>query len=195
MDSIIMPIRLITTPPANGIAPKYTLGKTAWGWLGFACRGARLVRLILPGLTKSSIINSFRTEFPDSEFDPEILPHLQQSLMAYFQAKSVDFNCDVDISWATPFARKVYQKCSRIPLGRTVSYAKLAEKAGSPQAARAVGSIMAANPTPLIIPCHRVLRSDGKLGGFSAPGGQNLKKTLITLESKILSGIIRAENM
>ncbi len=190
-----MPIYLITTPPANEIAPKYTLVKTAWGWLGFACRGARLVRLILPGLSKTSLSHSFRAEFANIEYDPEILPHLQRSLMAYFQAKSMVFDCEVDISWATPFARKVYQRCSRIPSGRTVTYANLAEKAGSPQAARAVGSIMAANRTPLIIPCHRVLRSDGKLGGFSAPGGQNLKKRLITHESKILTGIIRPKNL
>ena len=190
-----MPIRLITTPPAYGIAPKYTLIKTVWGWLGFACRGTRLIRLILPGLSKTSLSHSFRTEFANIEYDPEILPHLQRSLMAYFQAKSMVFDGDVDISWASPFARKVYQRCSRIPSGRTVSYAQLAEKAGSPQAARAVGSIMANNPTPLIIPCHRVLRSDGKLGGFSAPGGQNLKKRLITHESKILTSIIRSEKL
>ncbi len=183
-----MPIHLITTPPANGITPKYTLLKTTWGYLGFACRGARLVRLILPGLTKTSLTHSLREEFPDIEFDPDILPRLQRSLIAYFQSKSTDFNCEVDISWPPPFARRVYQRCSRIPLGRTVSYSNLAKKAGSAQAARSVGVIMAANRIPLIIPCHRVVRSDGKLGGFSGPGGQNLKKTLLTHELKIQTG-------
>jgi O-6-methylguanine DNA methyltransferase len=190
-----MPIRLITTPSANEIAPKYTLVETAWGCLGFACRGSRLVRLILPGLSKTELSNAFRTAFSDIEYDPEILPHLQRSLMAYFQAESMVFDGEVDISRATPFARRVYQSCSRIPLGSTITYANLAEKAGSPQAARAVGSIMAANPTPLIIPCHRVLRSDGKLGGFSAPGGQNLKKRLITHESKIMTDMNRPEKL
>lgn len=190
-----MAIRLITTQPANGITPKYTLVKTAWGYLGFACRGRRLVRLILPGLSKTSLSHSFRTEFANIEYDPDILPHLQRSLMAYFQSKSMVFDCEVDISWATPFARKVYQACTRIKPAQTATYAQLANKAGSTQAARAVGTIMAANPTPLIIPCHRIVRSDGKLGGFSAPGGQNLKKRLITHESKILTGIIRSEKL
>jgi methylated-DNA-[protein]-cysteine S-methyltransferase len=180
-----MTIRLITSPPSNGIVPKYSLVKTSWDWLGFACRGSRLIRLILPGLTKSSIIKSFRTEFPNSEFDPDLLQNLQQSLIDYFHAKSVNFNCQVDISWATPFARKVYQACSRIKPAQTVTYANLAQQAGSPKATRAVGSVMAANHTPLIIPCHRVLCSDGKLGGFSAPGGVSLKKQLISHESKI----------
>jgi len=195
MDSTIMPIRLLTTPPAHGITPKYTLIKSTWGWLGFACRGSRLVRLILPGLTKTSLSHSFRTAFTNIEYDPEILPQLQKSLRAYFQAKSMVFDCDVDISWASPFARKVYKRCSRIPSGRTATYAQLAEKAGSPQAARAVGTIMAANPTPLIIPCHRVLRSDGQLGGFSAPGGENLKKRLIIHESHILTGTTRPKKL
>ncbi len=180
-----MPIRLITTQPANGIVPQYTLVKTTWGYLGFACRNDRLVRFILPGPTKSSIINLLRTEFPAGEFNPDLLPNLKESIIAYFHGKSVKFDCQVDISWAAPFSRKVYQTCTKIPIGSTTSYASLAEKAGSPHAARAVGSIMAVNRTPLIIPCHRVLRSDGKLGGFSALGGKDLKKTLISHESKI----------
>lgn len=188
-----MPIRLITTPPTNGGATNYTLVKTAWGYLGFACRGARLIRLILPGLSKSALSQLLRTEFANVQYDPEVLPHLQQSLIAYFQAQSTDFDCDVDISWATPFAQKVYKSCCQIPLGQTTTYAALAHNAGSPRAVRAVGSIMASNRIPLIIPCHRVLRSDGKLGGFSAGGGQNLKKRMIINESNIQADRIQPQ--
>jgi len=190
-----MSIRLVTARQTNEITPKYTLVKTSWGWLGFACRGSRLIRLILPGPAKSSIIKSFRTEYPDSEFDPGLLPKLQQSIIDYFSGKSVRFNCQVDISWATPFARKVYQACSRIKSSQTTTYSHLAPKAGSPRAARAVGSVMAANRTPLIIPCHRVLCSDGKLGGFSAPGGVELKKQLIFHESRIQTILTQNELM
>lgn len=179
-----MPIRLMTTPPANGMVPKYAIVKTAWGHLGFACHDRRIIRLILPGLSKSSLSRSFRAEFSNIEYDPEVLPNLRRSLIAYFQAKSDDFDCQVDISWATPFARKVYRSCSRVPFGQTISYAKLANNAGSPQATRAVGSIMALNRIPLLIPCHRVIRSDGQLGGFSATGGLNRKKRMILNESK-----------
>ena len=82
----------------------------------------------------------------------------------------------------TPFARRVLAACRRIPYGQTLSYAELAAAAGSPGAARAVGSVMAQNRLPLLIPCHRVVGSRGKLGGFSAPGGLETKVRLLELE-------------
>lgn len=184
-----MAIRLITTPLADDRETKYTLIKTAWGWMGFACRDTCLCRLILPGLSKNAIIKIFHSEWPSIEYARNLLPPLQQSIVDFFQARPTNFDCNVDVSWASPFARRVYQACTRIKPAQTATYAELAQKAGSPQAARAVGAILAANRTPLIIPCHRVVRSDGKLGGFSAPGGVDLKKRLITHESKILTEI------
>ena len=72
-----------------------------------------------------------------------------------------------------------------VPYGQTLSYAELAAKAGSPKAARAVGSVMAQNRVPLIIPCHRVVGSGGHLGGFSAPRGIAFKKQLLELEANL----------
>ncbi|MBE3144695.1 MAG: MGMT family protein [Planctomycetes bacterium] len=80
------------------------------------------------------------------------------------------------------FTRKVLDACRKIPAGKTVSYSQLAGMIGKPRASRAVGSALARNPIPLIIPCHRVVHSDGSLGNFSAPGGTSLKKMLIDLE-------------
>lgn len=82
----------------------------------------------------------------------------------------------------SPFALRVLAACRRIPYGQTRSYAELAAAAGSPGAARAVGSVMARNRLPLLIPCHRVVGSQGKLGGFSAPGGLETKLRLLELE-------------
>ena len=83
----------------------------------------------------------------------------------------------------TEFQRSVYKNCRRIQWGTTASYAELAERAGRPNAARAVGTCMAKNRIPLIIPCHRVVRSDGVIGNFSAPGGCKTKRLLLNLES------------
>jgi len=81
----------------------------------------------------------------------------------------------------TPYTRSVLEACLRIPHGGTWSYAKLAEEAGNPGAIRATGSVMARNPLALIIPCHRVIRSDGKIGNYGA--GQEMKQHLLDLES------------
>ena len=86
----------------------------------------------------------------------------------------------------SPFARAVLNVCRDVTFGRTIAYGQLAQKAGSPFAARAVGVVMAHNPLPLIIPCHRVVRSDGKIGGFSAQGGPALKKRMLELERQAL---------
>jgi O-6-methylguanine DNA methyltransferase len=82
----------------------------------------------------------------------------------------------------TEFEKKVLMACMEIPAGETLTYGQLAEKAGYPKAARAVGSVLAKNKLPLIIPCHRVVRADGKIGNFSAPGGTKLKKRMLNYE-------------
>lgn len=88
----------------------------------------------------------------------------------------------VDLSTFTPFTKKVYASLRKVPAGTVVTYGELAKRAGSPNAARAVGRAMATNPMPLIVPCHRVVASDGKLGGFSSSGGLRLKAQLLSLE-------------
>lgn len=83
----------------------------------------------------------------------------------------------------TPFAKKVYKVVLSIPLGQVRSYKWVAKKIGSPKAYRAVGQVLKHNPWPLIIPCHRVICSDGKLGGYSSGGKK--KNTLLDLEKQI----------
>lgn len=89
--------------------------------------------------------------------------------------------------WLEPktlFQQQVFQSARAIPYGQTRSYRHLAESVGSPRAARAIGNVMASNPLPILIPCHRVIGSDGKLHGFSAPQGTDLKQQLLHLESR-----------
>ena len=80
------------------------------------------------------------------------------------------------------FEKSVLREVKKIPFGKTASYKEIARKAGRPQSFRAVGRAVAKNPIPLVIPCHRVIRSDGTLGGFSAVGGKRLKKRMLELE-------------
>ncbi len=94
------------------------------------------------------------------------LASIRRLIKDYFNGKAALFDCRLDLSGSTPFQRRVWKATREIPYGQVRSYKWVAEKMGSPAACRAVGNALAANPLPLIIPCHRVIRSDGKPGGF-----------------------------
>ena len=100
----------------------------------------------------------------------------------YFAGQRQEFTVDVDLRLANGFRRTALEHLRTIPYGETESYAEVAEAAGSPRAMRAVGSACANNPVPLVIPCHRVVRSDGTLGGYG--GGLKIKSTLLEMEEK-----------
>ncbi len=101
------------------------------------------------------------------------------ALEAYFQGRKVlfDFACRQE---GTPFQQRVWQVLTEIPYGQTRTYKETAESAGFPRAARAVGTACAANKLPILVPCHRVVRTGGGLGGFG--GGVKLKRYLLELE-------------
>jgi len=108
---------------------------------------------------------------------------LAKRLQAYAAgAEDMFLDIETDPGPVTPFRRKVLETCRRIPWGSTLSYGELASRVGCPGAARAVGNCMAKNCIPLVIPCHRVLASGGRLGGYSAPGGLSMKRRLLRLE-------------
>jgi O-6-methylguanine DNA methyltransferase len=91
----------------------------------------------------------------------------------------------------TPFARKVYRVVARIPLGKTRTYKWVAQKAGRPNAYRAVGTILKNNPWPLFIPCHRVIKSDKILGGYVF--GKKVKKDILSLEMDLRDCLMNKE--
>ena len=115
---------------------------------------------------------------PASEAEAGDLP---QKLKAYAQGRAVTFDGAIDWSGVTPFRRQVLEETRGIPVGETRSYRWLAERAGKPRASRAVGQVMASNPLAVIIPCHRVVASDGSLGGYGG-AGLPMKEALLRLE-------------
>ncbi|MBI4971600.1 MAG: methylated-DNA--[protein]-cysteine S-methyltransferase [Candidatus Omnitrophica bacterium] len=113
---------------------------------------------------------------------PPLINCLKSQLEKYFSGKKVNFaKIPLDLSSASGFQKKVWRKLKHIPAGKVVTYQKLAQLSGSPRASRAVGSAMKANPFPIVVACHRVIRSDGSLGGYSK--GIELKKLLLAIES------------
>lgn len=111
---------------------------------------------------------------------PRRLDAVAAELDEYFAGGRQEFDVDLDLRLAHGFRRTVLEHMRRIGYGRTASYAALAVSAGRPGAARAVGTACARNPLPVVVPCHRVVRSDGSLGGYG--GGLDAKRLLLALE-------------
>jgi len=164
---------------------RYVVLETAWGLFGLLGTDECLKRTSLPVPDRTLAIALITRGQSDLRRDDALLTDLQHLLKAYFDGDPVDFTeVAVDTPYASPFAQRVLSACRQVRYAETVSYRALAARAGSPHAARAAGSVMAANPMPLIIPCHRIIRSDGQTGNFSASGGPDLKKRLLTLEAR-----------
>ena len=169
-------------------ASRHTVFKTRWGYFGLLYRADALVRTLLPvpdrTAARDTLLADQDPDTREAPFERDLARNLQHRIVAYFEGETGDFSTDpaVDLASCAPFARNILAACRRIPFGQTRSYAQLAAQAGRARAARAVGTAMARNPVPLIVPCHRVVRSDGRLGGFSAFGGTKTKQRLLRHE-------------
>lgn len=118
---------------------------------------------------------------------PDNLAAAVRQLEEYFAKNRKDFDLELDFSGATTdFQRDVYGELMKVPHGHVVSYGQLAERVGKPDQARAVGQAVGANPIPIVVPCHRVIASDGRLTGFS--GGLDTKVELLKLEGIDVDG-------
>ncbi len=164
----------------------YTLIETTLGWVGISGDGQGLTKLVLPEKTRKEALDKLSINLQpgnqlillDSRF-----ASLVDKITGYFHGKRENFDREtVNLYGYTPFQQKVLHEARKIPYGETRTYQWLAEQAGHSRAYRAVGGVMSMNPLPLIIPCHRVISSQGKLGGFSATGGVALKKKMLELE-------------
>ena len=175
---------------------QYAVFETNWGYFTIAGTDGVLCRTCLPTADRQAaqreLLRALHPTHEPLQPDGRFLSDLQERIVAYFGGENVDFSTDpaVSLDGLSPFDRKVLQTCRRIPSGEMTTYGDLAVRIGHPGAARAVGSALAHNPIPLVIPCHRVLRTDGSLGGFSAPGGIATKRRLLRHEGS--EGILTA---
>jgi methylated-DNA-[protein]-cysteine S-methyltransferase len=112
---------------------------------------------------------------------PNPLTEIRRQLDGYFGGTRAAFELDVDVTSLAPFQRRVLEELARVAYGTTETYGGLAARIGSPGAARAVGGALNRNPIPIVLPCHRVVGSDGRLVGYA--GGLERKRALLALES------------
>jgi methylated-DNA-[protein]-cysteine S-methyltransferase len=125
-----------------------------------------------------------RPEWKRSDGD---LKEPARQLAAYFGAELREFDLPLDAE-GTPFQRDVWQALCRIPFGQSVSYGEIARRIGRPTAVRAVGAANGSNPLPIVVPCHRVIGSDGRLTGYG--GGLPIKEFLLRLEGVVEPDLI-----
>jgi methylated-DNA-[protein]-cysteine S-methyltransferase len=135
------------------------------------------------GLRLVHFVTGRRPKSPDRDWIEDKSPFKEviRQMQSYFEAKLTDFDVPLVLE-GTEFQLQVWRNLRKIPYGETISYGQLAKRIGNPDAARAVGLANGSNPIPIIIPCHRVIGSNGSLTVFG--GGLPVKKKLLALESK-----------
>ncbi|MEW5762616.1 MAG: methylated-DNA--[protein]-cysteine S-methyltransferase [Bacillota bacterium] len=153
------------------------------GWLAFAWSRQGLYAVTLPHAGPDAAKAALPADITPLAAEGS-WPALEDALRCYFAGEPVAFSAfPLDWSGYSPFARTVLEATGRIPYGTTLSYGDVASLAGYPRAARAVGNVLGKNRTPVVIPCHRVVRAGGEPGGFT--GGREWKEYLLRLEGYI----------
>jgi len=160
---------------------KYITVTSDGSWLGILGSAKGLLCVTLPQHSAQEAHQLLGNRTNHAAWSPHLFDDLIQRLRIYFGAHKVTFPDKLDLSGATAFQREVWEITKLIPYGETRSYTRVAEQIGKPAAVRAVGQALARNPLPVIIPCHRVVASAGRLGGYS--GGLEMKKYLLYLEA------------
>jgi methylated-DNA-[protein]-cysteine S-methyltransferase len=159
----------------------YTTADSPYGTLTLAATEEGLVALGLPNLPTDEILETISAKVsPRILESPGRLDEVQRELDLYFEGRLKSFDVPLDWRLSTGFRQRVLREIDRIPFGETRSYTDMAKGAGNPRAVRAAGSACGSNPIPIIVPCHRVLRTGGGLGGYG--GGLPLKEELLRLE-------------
>jgi methylated-DNA-[protein]-cysteine S-methyltransferase len=199
-QSLVSPV-VHRPAPRKGAAnddfgPRISIFPTDLGWFGLWGTRKTVAGLTI-GHTSAAEVRRYVQSPQGVDSAPAYVeydwqPALRRKLCDFARGIATDFqDIEVDLAAMTPFRQRVLRLTRKISYGTTASYGELAKRAGSPNAARAVGSTMKSNPLPLIIPCHRIVASGGAIGGYSAPQGIGLKQRLLAMEAQASTPLAR----
>lgn len=177
--------RLAERASAEGLVDvAYARADSPFGPLLLAATPRGLVRIGLPAHDADETLEELAERISPRLLEaPARLDETRRQLDLYFDRKLTEFELPLDWRLTHDFRRRVVRAIHRIPYGETRSYTQIAASAGSERAVRAAGTACGANPIPIVVPCHRVLRSSGALGGYG--GGLPMKEALLELESAL----------
>jgi methylated-DNA-[protein]-cysteine S-methyltransferase len=177
--------RLATRADEEGLLDvAYTVADSPFGPLLLAATPRGLVKLSLPGYDPEEALEDLAARVSPRVLEaPARLDEARRELDLYFEGRLTEFELPLDWRLSKDFRRRALRAIDRIPYGRTRSYTEIARSAGNERAVRAAGSACGSNPIPIVVPCHRVLRSGGGLGGYG--GGLPMKEALLKLEGTL----------
>jgi methylated-DNA-[protein]-cysteine S-methyltransferase len=177
--------RLSRRIAAEGLADvSYSSLDSPFGKLTAAVTECGLVRLTFPEENLDIALERLAARISPRIVEAPAPPDpLRRELEEYFAGRRQRFELALDWTLVGPFAQRVLRAAGEIPYGGVLSYAQIAAQAGSPRGSRAAGNALGSNPIPIVVPCHRVLRSGGALGGYA--GGLDRKRWLLELEGAI----------
>jgi methylated-DNA-[protein]-cysteine S-methyltransferase len=164
----------------------YTSFKTDSGWVAMLVSPSGIARLTPAYSSEKEALEILGLKPEDTRANFERFDEAVCRIRDYYRGKSVAFSDKLDLSSGSEFQQRVWNSCRTIPYGETRSYAWIARQIGKPGAARAVGNALGKNPVTVIIPCHRVIASDGSIGGFT--GGLPAKRRLLKIEGTKITG-------
>ncbi len=165
----------------------YTTTDSPFGPLLLASTPRGLVRVGLPNQDPEELLQDLSARLSPRVLEaPRQLDEARRELDLYFEGNLDRFDLPLDWSLSAGFRRRVLRAIDRIPYGQTRSYTEMAKTAGNERAVRAAGTACGSNPIPLVVPCHRVLRTSGALGGYG--GGLPMKQALLELEGALDRG-------
>lgn len=165
--------------------PAFALFETPIGPCAIAWTATGIAGLQLPGADAAATRERFLRRFPEAA-EAAVPPGVRRAMdriLALLSGEKIDLaDLPLDLDAVPEFHRRVYEIARGTPPGHTTTYGEIARRLGAPEAAREVGQALGRNPIAIIVPCHRVLAADGRMGGFSATGGVATKRRILEIE-------------